>query len=281
MQLAQAAREIIFTDQDFIRIRELLRGWVGIALNDSKRQLVYNRLTKRIRQLGLHSFTHYLDRVEQDLGEQEQFINALTTNLTSFFREPHHFPILARHLQQTRKGQSIHIWCAASSTGEEPYSIAMTVVEALGERDARRVQILASDLDTQVLDKARSGIYRLDQVAKLNPERLRRFFLRGNGRHHGMVRIKPALQALISFQQINLLDAHWPVEGPLDAIFCRNVMIYFDKPTQLGIIERFMPLLKADGLMFAGHSESFSHAGHLIRLSDKNVYRQTSSKGGA
>jgi len=278
MRLAEAAREIAFTEPDFIRVRELLRSRVGISLNNSKRQLVYNRLTKRIRLLGLDSFASYLERVALDDGEQEQFINALTTNLTSFFREPHHFPILARHLLQVRAGRPIHIWCAASSSGEEAYSIAMTVVETLGERDARRVRILASDLDTQVLDKARSGIYRQDQVAKLSPERLRRFFLRGSGRHHGMVKIKPALQALVSFRQINLLDPDWPVDGPLDAIFCRNVMIYFDKPTQLDIIARFMPLLKSDGLLFAGHSESFSHASHLIRLSDKNVYRQAKGK---
>lgn len=277
MRLAEAAREIVFTEQDFIRVREMLRTRVGISLNDSKRQLVYNRLTKRIQGLHLDRFSHYLDRLEHDADELEAFINALTTNLTSFFREPHHFPALARHLQQVPAGRAINIWCAASSSGEEPYSIAMTVLETLGERDARRVRILASDLDTQVLDKARRGVYRLDQVSRLSAAQLRHFFLRGRGRNHGLVKVKPEVQALVSFQQINLLDAHWPVDGLLDAIFCRNVMIYFDKPTQLKILQRFAPLMKSSSLLFVGHSENLYHASDLFRLKGKTVYELISA----
>jgi chemotaxis protein methyltransferase CheR len=274
MQQADALREIAFSDRDFIRVREMLYARVGISMNESKRQLVFNRLSKRIRTTDLASFSDYLDLVEQDAAEQEQFINALTTNLTSFFREPYHFPVLAQQLQRLPKGRPINIWCSASSTGEEPYSIAITVLETLGATEARRVRILASDLDTHVLDKARAGIYRQEQISKLGVERARRFFLRGTGRNHGMAKTKPELKSMITFRQINLLAPDWRIDGQLDAIFCRNVMIYFDKETQLKVLERFMPLLRPDGLLYAGHSESFAHASHLIRACGRSVYCQ-------
>jgi chemotaxis protein methyltransferase CheR len=265
-------RDFEFTDRDFERVRALIHGHAGISLSPAKRDMVYSRLARRLRQLGLGSFEAYLELVEQgDAAEREAFTNALTTNLTSFFREPHHFPILAGHLRRAGTGRQITLWCSAASTGEEPYSIAMTAVEAFGSFTPP-VRILASDVDTNVLAAAQSGVYAEERIEKLEPERLKRFFQRGAGANAGKVRVRAELRNLITFRRINLLEGGWPLRGPLDAVFCRNVMIYFDKPTQLAILERFAPLLRPDGLLFAGHSESFHHASHLFRLRGKTVY---------
>ncbi len=274
-------RDFDFTERDFERVRQLIYGHAGISLSAAKRDMVYSRLARRLRQLGLQSFDDYLAHVEAgDAAEWEAFTNALTTNLTSFFREPHHFPILVEHLRRAGAARPLAIWCSAASTGEEPYSIAMTAVEAFGSFTPP-VRILASDVDTNVLNTAQAGVYGDDRVEKLEPERLKRFFLRGSGSHAGKVRVRPELRNLITFRRINLLEGGWPLRGPLDVIFCRNVMIYFDKPTQLAILERFAPLMRADGLMFAGHSESFHHAGHLFRLRGKTAYELTKAKHAA
>ena len=258
------------TDHDFERARKMIYDFAGIALSSAKRDMVYSRLARRLRELGVDNFDAYLDIVASgDAAEIEAFTNALTTNLTAFFREGHHFPIFADHL--TRNGQPQTVWCSAASTGEEPYTIAMTAVEAFGSFDPP-VRILASDVDTNVLAAAQAGIYTDDRIAKLEPERLERFFKRGSGVNAGKVRVREELRRLISFRQINLLEDGWPVRGPLDTIFCRNVMIYFDKPTQLAILERFAPLLRGDGLLFAGHSESFHNAAHLFKPRGKTVY---------
>lgn len=265
-------RDFDFSERDFDRVRQMIYGHAGISLSPAKRDMVYSRLARRLRQLGLESFGAYLDHVESgDPAEWETFTNALTTNLTAFFREAHHFPIFAEHLQRAGASRPQTVWCSAASTGEEPYSIAMTAVEAYGSFDPP-VRILASDVDTNVLATAQAGVYAEDRVEKLDPERLKRFFQRGTGAHAGKARVRAELRKLITFRRINLLEDGWPIRGPLDAIFCRNVMIYFDKPTQLAILERFAPLLRADGLMFAGHSESFHHAAHLFRLRGKTVY---------
>lgn len=278
MQQEFSSLELEFDEQDFQRIRRLLRAWGGISLNDSKRPLAYNRLAKRLRAFRLTRFAEYLDRVEHDLVEREHFINALTTNLTAFFREAHHFELLADYLHTLPSGCAINIWCAAASTGEEPYSIAMTVIEALGDGAAKRVRIMASDLDTRVLAHGQTGIYRLEQLAPLSEARRRQFFQKGAGSQQGYARIKPAVRALVHFQQINLLSPSWPIQGQLDVIFCRNVMIYFDKPTQLQVLEKFAPLLAADGLLLVGHSESLQHASHLFRLCGKTSYRPVVGK---
>jgi len=267
------SRDFSFTSQDFERVRRLIRAHAGISLSPAKRDMVYSRLARRLRERRLENFSDYLDCLEQggDAAEWEAFINALTTNLTSFFREPHHFPILAEHLGRRGAAQPVRIWCSASSTGEEPYSIAMTAVETFGSFTPP-VRILASDVDTRVLATAEAGVYEAERVEHLGPERLRRFFQRGAGANAGKVRVRPELRALVTFRRINLLDADWPLRGELDVIFCRNVMIYFDKATQLAILERFSPLLRPGGLLFAGHSESFHHAAHLFRLHGKTVY---------
>jgi chemotaxis protein methyltransferase CheR len=272
-------RDFEYTAADFERVRALIHKRAGISLSPQKMDMVYSRLARRLRMQGLGRFRDYLDRLERDPGpEWEAFTNALTTNLTSFFREAHHFPILAGHLLERRANARLLIWCCAASTGEEPYSIAMTAVEAFGSFDAP-VSILATDVDTQVLRKAEAGVYPAERVERLSLERMRRFLLRGTGAQEGMVRVRPELQRLVSFRPLNLLDPQWPVRGPFDAIFCRNVMIYFDKPTQAGVLRRFAPLMKPDALLFVGHSESLFHVAETFRLRGKTVYERVAARG--
>ena len=267
-------REFAFTAADFERIRKLIHTHAGISLADTKQDMVYSRLARRLRDTQKKTFSEYLELLERgDKGEWEKFVNALTTNLTSFFREPHHFPILAAHLKKLQGKSPIRIWCSAASTGEEPYSIAMTAVETFNGFNIP-VTILASDLDTNVLAIAARGVYATDRVDKLAPERLSRFFTRSGDNYT----VKPELRRMLNFQRINLLEANWPVRGPLDILFCRNVMIYFDKPTQYRILSRFAPLLDAEGLLFAGHSESFMHAADLFRPLGRTVYQLSGGK---
>lgn len=265
-------REYIFTQADFERIKKLIYKHAGISLSSSKQNMVYSRLARRLRANGLNSFNEYLNFLERGNPEEwEAFTNALTTNLTAFFREQHHFPILEKHVEQRKNQKKIQLWCSASSTGEEPYSMAMAMVQAF-KTLTPPVHILATDLDTNVLAKAQLGIYSLDKLEKIPKEKLRQFFLKGKGHHAGSARVRPELRNMITFRQLNLLDESWPIRGPFDAIFCRNVMIYFDKPTQYQILKKFVPLLAPDGLLFAGHSESFQHAIDLFKLREKTVY---------
>ena len=269
-----SGREFVFTNADFQRIAKLIYEHAGISLAASKQEMVYSRLARRLRARNLSHFAEYVTLLEttKDAAEWEAFVNSLTTNLTSFFREPHHFVELAKFLERRRgRAEPITIWCAASSTGEEPYSIAMTCVEAL-QSFTPAVTIVATDLDTSVLAKASAGIYTEDRVEKLKPEQLRKFFLKGSGANAGSVRVRQELRDLITFRQLNLLDAKWPVRGPFDAIFCRNVMIYFDKPTQRKVLRQLAPNMRADGLLFAGHSESFLHSADVFRLKGNTVY---------
>ena len=271
------SREFQFTDQDFQRIRKLIYERAGISLGESKQELAYSRLARRLRATGINTFAAYLDYLQRGEGDEwEAFTNSLTTNLTSFFREPHHFPLLAEHLRKQDATRPLTLWCSACSTGEEAYSMAMTTVEAFGGFD-RKVHIIASDLDTKVLAAAREGRYKAEAVGKLPQQQIERFFMRGG--QPGYVQVRPELQKMIDFRCINLLDAGWPIHAPLDAIFCRNVMIYFDRDTQLAVLKKFAPLLRDDGLLFAGHSESFYHAGALFRLRGHTVYELASRKG--
>lgn len=265
-------REFVFSAADFERVRKLIYQHAGISLSPVKQDMVYSRLARRLRATGMRSFAEYLDGLEKNGGDEwERFVNSLTTNLTSFFREPHHFPIFAEHIRKIGTKRPIRIWCSAASTGEEPYSIAITVAETFGT-SVSHISIIASDLDTNVLATAAKGVYPVERVEKLSPERLRKFFLRGTGGQEGFVSVRPELKQMVSFQRINLLDTSYAVKGPLDIIFCRNVMIYFDKPTQYKILSRFAPMMQPDGLMFAGHSESFLHAADLFKSQGKTVY---------
>jgi chemotaxis protein methyltransferase CheR len=265
-------REFKFTAQDFKRVQKLIYDHAGISLSESKQELVYSRLSRRLRATGIKSFAEYLGLLEHnDEAEWEAFTNSLTTNLTSFFREPHHFPILAEHMRKHKGNEPFAIWCSAASTGEEAYSIAMTAVDTFGSFTPP-VTIIATDLDTNVLETAKAGAYPVTRVEKMDPDMVKRFFLHGTDRQEGYVRVREELRDMITFRKLNLLDSGWPIRLPLDVIFCRNVMIYFDKPTQLEILKKFVPLLRNDGLMFAGHSESFYHAEAYFKLRGKTVY---------
>ncbi|MGE5466427.1 MAG: CheR family methyltransferase [Ignavibacteria bacterium] len=275
---ATPAREFNFTEEDFERVRKLIYAHAGISLSPIKRDMVYSRLARRLRALGMATFAEYLSYLERaDEKEWETFVNSLTTNLTSFFRENHHFPILAEYLASLKQ-RPIRIWCSAASTGEEPYSIAITACETFGTVTPP-VTILATDIDTNVLATAERGVYPEERVEKMDAERLRRFFLKGSGKQDGYVKVRPELQKLITFGRVNLLDARWALNGPFDVMFCRNVMIYFDKETQYQILKRFVPLLREEGLFFAGHSESFLHAADLFRSLGKTVYERADRKG--
>lgn len=264
--------QFLFTAADFQKVRDLLYSHCGIALNEGKQSLVYSRLARRLRALGIDSFVEYLAYLKANDDEMQAFTNALTTNLTAFFREQHHFEMLAEHLQKTSR-RPLRIWSAAASTGEEPYSIAMTVADTLGERAWRDVSILASDVDTGVLSTARAGIYPVQRLEQIPLDTKRRWFQRGKGSNSGLAKVRPELQELLEFRQINLLGKDWGIREQVDVIFCRNVMIYFDKPTQRKLIERMLQLLHPDGLFFAGHSESFFHLGDLIAPIGRTVYR--------
>lgn len=263
-------KEFTFTQRDFDRVRAMIHHRAGIALADGKQEMVYSRLARRLRATGGHSFADYLDALERDTATAEwvAFTNALTTNLTSFFREPHHFPVLAAH---ARDRGELAVWCSASSTGEEPYSIAITLCEAYRSLSPP-VRIVATDIDTEVLATAATGIYSKERVGSLGEERLRQYFLRGKGAQEGQVRVRPELRRLVDFMPLNLLAPNWAVKGPFDAIFCRNVMIYFDKPTQKQILSRFVTMMKPDALLFAGHSENFLYVSDALRLRGKTVY---------
>lgn len=275
--LTQMIQRLPLSDVHFRRVCQLIYQRAGIVLADHKREMVYNRLVRRLRLLDINDFGQYLALLESDpnSAEWQAFVNALTTNLTAFFREAHHFPILAEHARQ-RSG-TYSVWSTAASTGEEPYSIAMTLSDALGNRSGA-CQVIASDIDTQVLDKAVSGVYRQDELRSLSAQQMQRYFLRGTGPHQGMVRVRPDLANMIQFQQLNLLAPDWALPGQFDAIFCRNVMIYFDKETQERILRRFVPLLKPGGLMFAGHSENFSQISREFYLRGQTVYGLTKER---
>jgi len=268
---AESTKEFNFTKSDFERVRTLIYQRAGISLAESKQEMVYSRIARRLRATGLTSFSTYLNELEAGhLGEEwEAFVNALTTNLTSFFRESHHFPLLAEQVRGL-KGP-ITIWCSAASTGEEPYSIAMTVCEAFNTLTPP-VQIIATDIDTNVLAAGERGVYGVERLDKMSAERTKRFFLRGKGAQEGMVRVRPELRQLITFKPLNLLGDNWPLQGQFDVIFCRNVMIYFDKTTQRKILARFVPLMKPHALLFAGHSENFLYVSDALKLRGKTVY---------
>ena len=272
--LAHAA-EFTFGTADFERVRQLIHRKAGISLHAGKQAMVYSRLSRRLRELGHTSFASYLRWLEQARGddaarEWQEFVNCLTTNLTSFFREEHHFPVLAAELAR-RHGRSLRLWCNAASTGEEPYSLAMTVIDALGpSADAK---ILCSDIDTKVLASAQRGIYPAD-ARGLDADRLRRHFLRGSGVNSGFIRVKPELQRLVEFRAFNLMAATWSLGEPFHIVFCRNVMIYFDAATQRAVLERMHRTMVAGGLLFAGHSENFGASKDLFRLRGKTVYER-------
>ncbi|NLW95700.1 MAG: chemotaxis protein CheR [Xanthomonadaceae bacterium] len=279
---AAGERGFVFEERDFQRVCRMIHARAGISLGPHKRDMVYSRLARRLRARGIERFADYLDLVERDAdGEDEQFVNALTTNLTSFFREAHHFPLLASQLRAMyRRGQSLLVWCCAASTGEEPYSLAITACEAF-DSPTPPVRILATDIDTSVLQVAARGVYPLERIAGIDPVRRRRFFQRGAGANEGLCRVRPELRALVELRPLNLLAHDYGLRpGSCAAVFCRNVMIYFDKPTQYRVLQRITPLLAPEGRLYTGHSESFNHAADLVAPCGRTVYRAVRQGGG-
>lgn len=268
--------EFVLSGAEFERVRKLIHERAGINLQAGKQAMVYSRLTRRLRETRHGSFTAYLQALEGSAGlqaeaEWQEFVNCLTTNLTAFFREEHHFHALAQDLQ-SRSDWPLRMWCNAASTGEEPYSLMMTAAEALGSN--AQITLLASDIDTRVLETARRGVYPAD-ARGLAPERLRRHFMRGTGANAGHIRIRPELARNIDFRQFNLMSTNWRTLGePFDIVFCRNVMIYFDHPTQRQVLDRMHAMIRPGGLLFVGHSENFTDARHLFRLRGKTVYER-------
>jgi chemotaxis protein methyltransferase CheR len=235
--------------------------------------MVYSRLSREVRRLRLNRVADYLDYLEH-AGQHEwtRFVNVLTTNLTSFFREPHHFSILSERILP-HVSRPARIWSCGCASGEEPYSIAMACLEFFNG-DSGAVSILATDINTSMLQSAAAGEYEQEKFESVSPERLRRFFLRGSGAFEGRAKIKDSVRQCVEFRMLNLMEAAWPAEGDFDAIFCRNVMIYFDKDTQYRTLKRFVPLIRQPhGLLFAGHSEAFFHAKDFLMPLGATTYQ--------
>ena len=271
-------REFTFGEEDFQALRVLVKSVTGIHLSEQKRELVYGRLTRRLRALQLRTFAEYRERLQGDVQELAELCNAITTNLTSFFREPHHFQYLREHVfaplaANPRSTRRIRIWSAGCSTGEEPYSIAMTVLESLPDPASWDVRILATDLDSEVLERARRGIYLPERMGNISPERLQRFFIERQDASGISRQIAPEVAALVTFKQLNLIHA-LPMRGPLDAIFCRNVVIYFDKETQRELFARIARLQRPGDLLFLGHSESLFKVCDSYGLIGKTIHRR-------
>jgi chemotaxis protein methyltransferase CheR len=275
----RALVDFTLSQAQFDRLRELVREHTGIALSEAKRQLVYGRLARRLRALKIETFAEYIELIERgEASELEEFVNAVTTNLTSFFREPHHFDYLAREelpavVARDSGRHRMRIWCCAASTGEEPYSIAMVLREAETLLRGWDVKLLATDLDSNVLAHAAAGIYAAERFAGMDPKRVARFFDKGGGPHQGKLRARDELRNLVTFKQLNLMK-EWPVRGPFDAIFCRNVIIYFDKATQRALFERMARLQQPGDFLFLGHSESLYRVSEHYELIGKTIYRR-------
>jgi chemotaxis protein methyltransferase CheR len=270
--LAGADAAALLNERDFATVRQLISDYAGIKLSLQKRNMVYNRLLRRLRARNMASFGDYLQLVQREgSDEREAFVNALTTNLTAFFREPHHFDVLMTRARERaqRRGSPLRCWSSACSTGEEAWSIAMVLREAgcAGE-------VLGTDIDTEVLDTAQAGIYRLERTSSLPQERLRRHFLRGTGGNDGLVSVRPELRSLVRFGQLNLQSPVWPAQQPFDVIFCRNVVIYFDREFQKKLLGRLAELLVPGGLLMVGHSESFPSAHPGFRSVGRTAYER-------
>ena len=269
-------REFTFTRKDYEQLCEIVDKYTGIQLAAGKEDMLYGRLSRRLRKLNMRSFGDYIKLIEQGDKSEEfgEFINAVTTNLTSFFRENHHFDYLKESLlpelmKRNRVSRRIRIWSAGCSTGEEPYSIAMTVAETVpSDWD---VKILATDLDTDVLSHGEHGVYDISRVESLDKRMVKRWFMKNNQKHPTHVKVRPELQRMIHFRQLNLLQ-EWPMSGPLDIIFCRNVIIYFDMPTKQMLMNRYADMLISGGHLFLGHSEAMHNMSERYSLCGKSVY---------
>jgi chemotaxis protein methyltransferase CheR len=277
MAIVEKEREFKFTVDDFNVLRKLSNAHSGIQVPDERFDMFYSRLSKRVRRLGLNDFSEYCDYLKDNHEDEfTDFINAITTNLTSFFREKHHFDylknvVIPELLIRNAATKQIRIWSAGCSTGEEPYSIAMTLLENVPSN--WDVKILATDLDTQVLQSASNGVYVEDRVAELPTETLKRWFMKSKSSPEN-VKVKPELQAIIQFNQLNLMQEEWPMKTPFDVIFCRNVLIYFDRETKATLAKRYAKLLASKSWLFIGHSESLNQLSSEFELVATTSYRK-------
>ena len=276
---SEKEREFAFTDANFHQIRQFVTENTGIVLTDAKKDMVYGRLTKRLRKGPYNNFDDFCQAIRDgDEAERDYLINAITTNLTAFFREDHHFEFLANVaipelVKQNQHSKRIRIWSAGCSTGEEPYSIAMVLRETIPNIDEWDVKILATDLDANVIAHGQAGVYREDRIEGLSAERKKRWFRRGKGDKAGFVKVAPELQHIISFKRLNLLQ-EWPMKGPFDLMFCRNVVIYFDKDTQRILFKRYCKMLRSKAYLLIGHSETLHKVSDDFVSLGKTIYQR-------
>lgn len=282
METVTALQGYSITDEELHLFQDLVRREAGISLADSKRQLLVARLSRRLRALGLHTFTEYhayLMKPETGGDERLRMLDCITTNKTDFFREKHHFdylrdtvlPQIAR--RSTHGGlKRLRIWSAACSTGEEPYSIAITLRSVLGNAAGWDIRILASDLDTTVLATAEKGIYAAERIQALPDAVKHAHFLRGKGPSEGFVRVRPELQQMITFRRINLIEPSWPIRSQFDVIFCRNVVIYFNRETQKTLFTRMSHQIRPEGVLFVGHSENLFWMRDVFEVLQPTIY---------
>jgi len=271
-------KEFPFTDTDFRFIQNLVAERTGIVLSDIKRTMVYSRIARRIRQCDVSDFAEYCELLKAgDESELVSFTNAITTNLTSFFREPHHFEYLMKtvlpELEKNKTNKRIRIWSAGCSSGEEPYSIAMTIMDHFKHKSGWDIKILASDLDYEMVERASKGVYKEERVTGLDKRHLKNYVRKGKGKLEGMVKIDQSLIDMITFKQLNLLH-EWPFKGPFDFMFCRNVVIYFNKDTQRELFDRYAGVLPENAPLFIGHSESLFKVTDRFKSMGQTIYRK-------
>jgi len=273
-------RAFRLTDKEFNFLCQFVYDVAGIVLNDSKREMVYRRLTRIIRDRKLTSFSQYCQMLKDNTAqEKDYFINAITTNLTSFFREHHHFEHLIKEelphlISKNKLSKKIRIWSSASSTGEEPYSIAISVLESCKNiLSTWDVKVLATDIDSDVLAKGKAGVYDEKRIEDIPEQYKKAYFSKGVGANENKVKVDSRLQKLLTFKQLNLLH-EWPMKGPFDIIFCRNVIIYFDKKTQTDLFERYYEMLAPGGLLVLGHSENLGSYQQYFENVGRTMFRK-------
>lgn len=267
----------MLTDKEFELFKHLIYQQVGIKLDEPKKTLLVSRLGKRLRDLHLSSYQAYYDSVSGKGGEEEliKLLDLVSTNKTEFYREPVHFDFLRDQvLSEAQSSKTLRIWSSASSSGEEPYTIAMTLSDAIADINRWDIKILASDISTRVLAKASSAIYEEERVSQLPNDLVKRHFLRGKGPQAGKLQVRPQVARLVAFRRINLMDSTFPIRSQLDVIFCRNVMIYFDRPTQAKLMEKFFRYLRPGGYLFIGHSESLQWIDHQFTYLRPTIYQK-------
>lgn len=279
LTMSLVKKEFDFSDKHFNHIRNIVSEHSGIVLSDAKRDMVYSRLVRRLRKTGMSNFDDYCLLLENKNHEEfTHFSNAITTNLTSFFRENHHFDFLAESvlpklMQRNKDSKKIRVWSAGCSTGMEAYSIAMVLKEVIPENQGWDIKILATDLDTNVLETASNGIYKQDSVTGVTDVRMTRWFMKGRAENSENVKLSRQLRDIITFKQLNLLNS-FPFKGPFDIIFCRNVVIYFDKATQKVLFDKFANIHANDSYLFIGHSETLYNVTERYKLIRNTIYKK-------